>query len=200
MKIFVRAQDLGKKDEITLAKEIKALDFDGLQLAINKAIAGETAYDMDENRVKAIAKAFKDQNLEIALIGAYFNPVHSNKDLVLKNINKYKEHLKYAHLFDCKYIGSETGSFNDDKWTYNPKNRTEEAYQEVKRIFNELALYAKEVNSNLAIEGASGHCMYCPKQLKRLVDEIDNGHVFVTLDVYNFLDNEHYERIPTSYC
>ncbi|UKI50750.1 MAG: hypothetical protein L6U99_05200 [Clostridium sp.] len=94
MKIFVRAQDLGKKDEITLAKEIKALDFDGLQLAINKAIAGETAYDMDENRVKAIAKAFKDQNLEIALIGAYFNPVHSNKDLVLKNIKKYKEHLK----------------------------------------------------------------------------------------------------------
>lgn len=194
MKIFVRAQDLGKKDEITLAKEIKALSFDGLQLAINKAIAGETAYDMDEGRVKAIAKAFKDQDLEIALIGSYFNPIHSNKDLVLKNINKYKEHLKYAHLFDCKYIGSETGSFNDDKWTYNPKNRTEEAYQEVKRIFNELAIYAKEVNSNLAIEGASGHCMYCPKQLKRLVDEIDNGHVFVTLDVYNFLDNEHYDK------
>ena len=34
--------------------------------------------------------------------------------------------------------------------------------------------------------------MYCPKQLKRLVDEIDNGHVFVTVDVYNFLNEENY--------
>ena len=39
MKIFVRAQDLGKKDAPTLAKEIKALGFDGLQLA-NKWLFG----------------------------------------------------------------------------------------------------------------------------------------------------------------
>ena len=37
MKVFVRAQDFGKKDPVSLAKEIKAVGFDGLQLAINKA-------------------------------------------------------------------------------------------------------------------------------------------------------------------
>ena len=60
MKIFVRAQDLGKKDELTLAKEIKALGFDGLQLAINKAIQGETAAygELSEERAQEIAKAF----------------------------------------------------------------------------------------------------------------------------------------------
>ena len=36
--------------------------------------------------------------------------------------------------------------------------------------------------------------MYCPKQLKRLVDAIDNGHVFVTVDVYNYLNEQNYSK------
>lgn len=195
MKIFVRAQDLGKKDEKTLAKEIKALGFDGLQLAINKAIEGETAWygELSEERAKEIASAFLNEGLEIPLIGSYFNPVHSNKELVLKNIKKFKMHLEYSHFFNTLYIGSETGSYNDDKWTYNPLNRTEEAYEIVKDTFGSLAKYAKEVNSNISIEGADGHCMYCPKQLKRLLDDIDNSHVFITVDVYNYLNETNYD-------
>lgn len=194
MRIYVRAHDVAKTDEKTLAKKIHDLGFDGLQLAINKSIEGETAkyHEISEDRIKQIAKAFKDENLGVCLLGSYFNPVHSNKDLVKANILKFKEHLEFAHYFDTLYVGSETGSYNDDKWTYNPLNRTEEAYQIVKDIFKDLADHAKTVNSNLSIEGADGHCMYCPKQLKRLVDEIDNGHVFVTVDIYNYLNEENY--------
>lgn len=195
MKIIVRAQDFGKKDEITLAKEISSVGFDGLQLAINKAIEGETAAygEVSQKRIDEISKAFHDEGLCIPLIGAYFNPVHSNKELVEKNILKFKEHLEFAHYFKADYIGSETGSFNDDKWTYNPLNRTEEAYQEVKRIFSDLAIHAKKVNSNISIEGADGHCMYCPAQLNRLVRDIDNGNVFVTIDVFNYLNMDNYD-------
>lgn len=196
MKFFVRAHDLGKTDEKTLAKQIAKLGFDGLQLAINKAITGETAAygEITDARVKEIAKAFSDKELSIPLIGSYFNPVHSDKELIEKNIKKFEQHLEFAHLLGASYVGSETGSFNDDKWTYNPLNRTEEAFEEVKRIFGHLAEHAKKVGSNLSIEGADGHCMYSPKQLKRLVDAIDNGHVFVTVDVYNFLNEENYSK------
>ena len=196
MKVFVRAQDFGKKDPVSLAKEIKAVGFDGLQLAINKAIEGETAWygELSEERAREIANAFLNEGLEIPLIGSYFNPVHSNKELVKKNIQKFKMHLEYSHFFNTKYIGTETGSYNDDKWTYNPLNRTEEAFNIVVSTFKELAAYAKEVNSNLSIEGADGHCMYSPKQLKRFFDEVDNGHLFITVDVYNFLNEENYSK------
>lgn len=196
MKIIVRLHDLGKSDENTLAKRAKDLGFDGIQLAINKAIEGETAQpqDLPEQRVNEIANAFLQEGLEIPMIGSYFNPVHSNKELVEKNIVKFKHHLSFADKFKADYIGSETGSFNDDKWTYNPKNRTEEAYETVKAVFSELLDYAKEVNSNIALEGADGHCMYCPKQLNRLLRDIDNGHLFITVDVYNYLNTENYSK------
>ena len=196
MKIGVRVHDFGKSNAETLAKQAKDVGFDGVQFVLNKAVEGETGLPGTLNKEKALEfqKAFKSEGLEIFMMGAYFNPVHSNKELVKTNIAKFKEHLLYLNDFDGHFVGSETGSFNDDKWTYNPLNRTEEAYAEVKRIFGELADYAKEVNGNIALEGAYGHCMFEPKALKRLVDEIDNGHVFYTVDIYNYLDISNYQN------
>lgn len=96
--------------------------------------------------------------------------------------------------FHAGYVGSETGSYNDDKWTYNPLNRTEEAFLEVKRIFSDLAKTAEEYNSKIALEGAFGHCMFEPKALKRLADEINSDAVYFTVDIYNYLSIDNYQN------
>lgn len=196
MKIGVRLHDLGKSTAPELAKKAKAIGFDSVQLVLNKAIEGETglAGTLSKEKANYFYECFKNEGLEIAMLGAYFNPVHSNKELVSKNIAKFKEHLLYENDFHAGYVGSETGSFNDDKWTYNPLNRTEEAFQEVKRIFGDLASYADEHNAKIALEGAFGHCMYQPKALKRLVDEIGSDSIYYTVDIYNYLAMENYEH------
>ncbi len=196
MKISYRAHDYGKTTPQELAKRISKHGFNGVQLVLNKAIEGETGLKGTLNKEKCenIKKAFNDEGLEITMLGAYFNPVHSNKELVSSLIDKYKEHLEYASYFGTSYVGTETGSYNDDKWTYNPLNRTEEAYNEVKKIFTSLAETAKENNSYMAIEGAYGHCMYSPEQLKRLYNDINNGHVKIIVDIYNYLDISNYEQ------
>lgn len=196
MKIGVRVHDFGKSNPEVLATKAKECGFDGVQLVLNKAIEGQTGLPGTLNKEMAneIQRVFSSKGLEIFMMGAYFNPVHSNKELVKTNIAKFKEHLLYLNDFNGHFVGSETGSFNDDKWTYNPLNRTEEAFLEVKRVFKDLADYAKVVNGNIALEGAYGHCMFEPKALKRLVNEIDNGHVFYTVDIYNYLDISNYQN------
>ena len=196
MKIGVRVHDFGKSDPSTLAKRAKQVGFDGVQLVLNKAIEGETGLPgtVNKEKAKVIREAFEMEGLEIFMLGAYFNPVHSNKELVSTLISKFKEHLSYLNDFNGHYVGSETGSYNDDKWTYNPLNRTEEAFAEVKKVFKELANHALAVNGKIALEGAYGHCMFEPEMLKKLVDEIDNGHVFYTVDLYNYLDISNYQN------
>jgi sugar phosphate isomerase/epimerase len=196
MKIGVRVHDFGKSNAETLAKQAKAVGFDGVQFVINKAIEGETgkAGTLNDEKVKAFADAFHNEGLDIVMLGAYFNPVHSNKQLVSDNIAKFKEHLSYENKFGAKFVGTETGSFNDDKWTYNPLNRTEEAYQEVLRIFKDLAKTAEDNNANMAIEGAFGHCMFEPKALYRLVSEINSNNVYYIVDIYNYLAISNYEN------
>jgi sugar phosphate isomerase/epimerase len=195
MKILVRVHDLGKNNPKDLAKKTKEIGFDGVQLVLYKAIEGfdSKANTIPYEKILETAKAFKEENLTVGMLGAYFNPVHSNKELVKDNILRFKEYLGYCKDFSCNYVGSETGSYNDDKWTYNPLNRTEEALNKDIDTFKELAIDAKNKNANIAIEGAYGHCMYEPKQLNRLITAIDNGHVFVTVDIFNYLDISKYD-------
>lgn len=194
MKIGVRVHDFGKSTAEELAKKAKAIGFDGVQLVLNKAIEGETglAGTLSKEKANYFYETFKKEGLEIPMLGAYFNPVHSNKELVSKMVAKFKEHLVYENDFHAGYVGSETGSYNDDKWTYNPLNRTEEAFNENVRIFGELAKVAEENNARIALEGAYGHCMFEPKALKRLVDTIGSDSIYYTVDIYNYLSIDNY--------
>ena len=194
MKIGVRVHDFGKSTAEELAKKAKAVGFDAVQLVLNKAIEGETglAGTLSKEKANYFYEAFKKEGIEIAMLGAYFNPVHSNKERVSKLVDKFSEHLVFENDFHAGYVGSETGSYNDDKWTYNPLNRTEEAFNENVKIFGKLAEVAKANNAKMALEGAFGHCMFEPKALKRLVDTIDNGSVYYIVDIYNYLSIDNY--------
>ena len=93
MKIGVRVHDFGKSTASELAKKAKSIGFDGVQFVLNKAIEGETglAGTLSKEKADYYYNEFKKEGLEIFMLGAYFNPVHSNKELVQKNIAKFKE-------------------------------------------------------------------------------------------------------------
>lgn len=196
MTLCIRPHDVGKDTPEALAEKIHALGFQGVQLAIAKAIKDQNGNPdtLTEEVCKEIKAGFNKHNVEIPLLGAYFNPVHSNKEKVKAGAEKFADHLRKAHLFGAKYVASETGSYNDEPWIYHPKNQTEEAFEEVYSVFKPLADVAKEAGSFLTVEGAWGHCMYCPAQMDRLVKALDNGNVRVTVDIYNYLYEKNYEQ------
>ena len=191
MKILIRPHDIGKGSADWLGKTANEWGFDGVQLAIAKAVEGQNGNPgtLTPAVISEIRHGFNDHNVEIPLLGAYFNPVHSNKEKVELGAAKYADHLRHAKEFGAFCVASETGSYNDDKWTYNPKNQTEEAFKEVVKVFAPMPQIAEENGVCMALEGAWGHCMYCPEQLKRLADEIDPGqkNFRFIVDIYNYL-------------
>lgn len=198
MKILIRPHDIGKGTADFLGKTAHEWGFDGVQLAIAKAIEGQNGNPgtLTPEVIKNIRDGFNSHGVEIPILGAYFNPVHSNKEKVKLGAEKYADHLRHAREFGAKFVASETGSYNDDKWTYNPKNQTEEAFQEVKSIFAPMPKIAAENGVCMALEGAWGHCMFCPEQLKRLADEIDPGqkNFRFIVDIYNYLYIGNHEK------
>ncbi|MCR4897655.1 MAG: sugar phosphate isomerase/epimerase [Acholeplasmatales bacterium] len=195
MKIGVRVHDLGKSDAKTLATKAKEIGFDAVQLVLNKAIEGETglAGTLSKEKANSFYEAFANEGLEIAMLGAYFNPVHSDKEKVESLILKFKEHLKYMNDFHAGFVGTETGSFNDDKWTYNPLNRTKDAFNTDVKIFKDLAKVAEQNNAKIALEGAYGHCMYNPEALYNLVNAVNSDAIYYIVDIYNYLSYTNYK-------
>ena len=194
MQIAFRTHDLGVKGLDAAIEKIKSSNIDAVQLVAYKFM-DEIKYApqvLNDENTLAIGKAFADAGVKGGLIGAYFNPVHSDTEKVARCKAVFKEYLKYSKNFGCNIVGSETGSFNDDKWTYNPLNRTEEALQTVISTFKELALYAKSVGALIGMEGAAGHVCWNVKTLKRAYDAIAENNVKIIFDIYNYLDASNY--------
>lgn len=194
MQIAFRTHDLGVKGLENLIEKAQKCGISAVQLVAYKFM-DDIKYapgQLNAQKAAAIGKAFADAGITVSLIGAYFNPVHSDKQKVENCKAVFREYLKYSKLLGCPVVGSETGSFNDDKWTYNPLNRTEGALQAVIATFKELAAYAKQNGVFVGMEGAAGHVCYDVKTLKRAIDGVGADNVKVIFDIYNYLDASNY--------
>lgn len=189
MKICIRAHDLGVKGTAAILEKIQALGIDGVQLVCYKAY-DDIPYQpggITDGKAKQIGKALRDAGAVVPLVGAYFNPVHSNREKVERSIRVFEDYLRLSRELGSGVVGSETGSFNDDKWTYHPRNRTEEALQAVVGTFSRLCDYARDYGATVAMEGAAGHVCYDVDTLAR-ARKMMGRPTRVIFDLYNYLD------------
>lgn len=197
MKLFIRAHDLGVKGEDAVVARLNELGLDGVQLVAYKVL-DDVSYSpraITEERAKAVNEAFKAAGKTVPLIGAYFNPVHPNEEKIKNGVAVFKDYLKMAKALGGNIVGSETGSYNGDKWTYHPQNRTEEAVERVIRTFSELCQYAEDCGVNVGMEGAFGHVCYNVKTLERAVKTIGAGNIRIIFDLYNYLDKSNVDKM-----
>lgn len=196
MQIAFRTHDLGVKGLENAIEKAHNCGISAVQLVAYKFL-DEIKYapeQLNADNTSAIGSALNAAGIKVPLIGAYFNPVHSDKEKVARCKAIFKEYLQYCKDLGCNIVGSETGSFNDDKWTYNPLNRTEEALQTVIETFGELAAYAKQFGAYVGMEGAAGHVCWNVATLKRAVDAINADNIKVIFDIYNYLGASNYQN------
>ena len=192
MKICIRAHDLGVKGTEAILRRLAELDIDGVQMVCYKAY-DDVAYApgaITAERAAEIAEKFAAAGKMIPLIGAYFNPVHSDREKAQRCEGIFGEYLKVANAMGCGIVGSETGSFNDDKWTYHPLNRTPEARETVAQTFGRLCDVAAEHGAVVAMEGAAGHVCHDPDALDMVQKMMNKENLRVIFDLYNYMDKD----------
>ncbi len=197
MRMFIRAHDLGAKGEENIIKKLDEFGLDGVQLVTYKCLDGitYTPGSMTKSRAEQFRKAFEKAGKTVPLIGAYFNPVHPDENKIKNGIAVFKDHLSLAKELGCGIVGSETGSYNGDKWTYDPQNRTEEALKRVVNTFSELCDYAESCGVNVGMEGAFGHVCWNVKTLDRAVRSIGRKNIRFIFDLYNYLDGSNVDKM-----
>jgi len=189
VKLCIRAHDLGVKGTEAVLNRLEELGIDGVQMVCYKAYE-DVSYapgGITEEKAAAIGRAFADKGAIIPLVGAYFNPVHSNREKAARCEAVFAEYLKVCRSMGCTYVGSETGSFNDEPWIYHPRNRTDEGLQMVVETFSRLCDVAAEHGSMVAVEGAAGHVCYDVDTLAR-ARKLIGKPTKVIFDLYNYLD------------
>lgn len=197
MKLFIRAHDLGVRGEENIAAKLDEYGLSGVQLVAYKALDGitYTPGSMTSERAERFRKTFEAAGKSVPLIGAYFNPVHPDESKIANGIAVFKDYLSHCHELGCSIVGSETGSYNGDKWTYHPLNRTKEAVNRVIAAFSELCDYAGDCNACVGMEGAFGHVCFDVKTLNYAVKSIGRDNIRIVFDLYNYLDGSNADRM-----
>ncbi len=189
MKICIRAHDLGTMGTAGIIQELDRYGIDGVQLVCYKAFEdiAQKPGAITLSQAAEIGKAFHTAGKSVNLVGAYFNPIHENQQKTQDGFAIFSDYLKTCNALGCNTVGSETGSCNNDLWTYHPGNRTEESLQRVVRTFSQLCDVAADHNSVVAIEGAAGHVCWSVDTLARARKMIGKP-TRVIFDLYNYLD------------
>ena len=189
MKLCIRAHDLGVTGMPGVLRQLDRYGIDGVQLVCYKAFEDvpQKPGAISLRRAEEIGKAFSDAGKCVSLVGAYFNPIHENKQKVRDGMAIFSDYLHVCKALGCDTVGSETGSCNNDEWTYHPGNRTEASLQGVVRAFSQLCEVAAGCGSTVAMEGCAGHVCYDVDTLARARKMIGQK-TKVIFDLYNFMD------------
>ena len=195
MKLMIRAHDLGIKEESLVVKALQEKKLDGVQLVAYKCTE-DIKYEkgsITPSRASDLGKSFSDGGFDVALIGAYFNPVHPDDEKIRKGIDVFKDYLDVCKYLGCNVVGSETGSYNGDPWIYHPENHSDAALERVVSVFSNLADYALSREEYIGMEGAFGHVCHTPERLFEAIQRINKDNIRIIFDLYNYLDISNFE-------
>ncbi|MDQ0972613.1 L-ribulose-5-phosphate 3-epimerase [Neobacillus niacini] len=195
LNIGIRAHDIENLPLEELVQEVAGKGLTSVQLALSKSLDGVNTElgSLSPGFARYVASAFSKHNVQIAVLGCYFNMIHPDLVQRRKGIERFKEHIRFARDFGCSIVATETGNVNPEIF-YTEENFKEEPFLEVVESVSELVKEAEKFGVIVGIEAGVNHPIYSPKAMKRLLDSINSKNLQVILDPVNLLTIDNYQN------
>jgi L-ribulose-5-phosphate 3-epimerase len=201
MNIGIRAHDIENRPLEELVKEIADKGLASVQLALSRSFDSINTElgSLSPGLAWNIGSAFRNQGIQIAVLGCYVNMIHPDQEERRKGLDRFKEHIRYARDFGCSIVGTETGNVNAEI-AYTVKNFEEKPFQEVVGSVRELVEEAEKFGVIVGVEAGVNHPVYSPKTMKRLLDRVNSNNLQVIFDPVNLLTVDTYKNQEEIFC
>ena len=195
LNIGIRAHDIENLPLEELVQEIASKELTSVQLALGKSLSNVNTEvgSLSPGLARYVGSMFSKYNVQIAVLGCYFNMIHPDLVERRKGIERFKEHIRFARDFGCSIVATETGNVNPEIF-YTEENFKERPFLEVVESVRELVKEAEKFGVIVGIEAGVNHPVYSPKVMKRLLDSINSNNLQVILDPVNLLTIDTYQN------
>lgn len=154
-----------------------------VQLALGKSFPG-LAGDFNELNPGLgahVRRALAAHNVEVAVMGCYFNLIDANPAVRAAGIRKFESYLQHARSFGASIVASETGSV-DQSFRYTEANFTDEAFEEAASVIERLVQVGERCGTIVGIEPGVNHPIHDIETCERLVERIDFTYLGFVFD------------------
>lgn len=179
------------------AQKIRALGFNTVQLDLAfKDIDFSTPDAITVEKAKRVRETFRDHDLPVSCVSAYTNIVHPDPAARKQKLDLLKATLRHARHFGSPYVISETGTFNTESdWVHHPKNKTEEGFEECRRVIRDLVQTAYDHGAVFLLETYVNNVVGSVEETVRMFAEIDHPALGLLMDPTNYFESHNIDRM-----
>jgi len=180
---------LGKQPYKELAAKTAEFGFPYVQLALSKAISDVdfSLGKLSPGLAQEVGGAFADQGVRIAVLGCYASLIELDDDKFRHNVDRFKEHLRYARHFGAPIVAAEVGVMSDP-------SRHAEHTERLHRALEELVEEAERWGVTIGLEAAQRHLIDSTDTLAAALERFPSSCVGVLLDPCNLMDVPKFEE------
>ncbi|WP_159882086.1 sugar phosphate isomerase/epimerase family protein [Paenibacillus puerhi] len=189
------AHTVGKRPLQELVDRLASYNIDFVQLALLKAIGdiNLSPGKLSPGLANHIAGQFDKAGIRIGVLGCYINPVHPDPQQRRAEIDRFKEHIRYARDFGTSIVATETGDL-DTFAAQEPERYEEYGWNVLRETVAELAEEAEKWGVHIGLEPVCVHTLSNPVKMKRILDEVPSSNLGVVFDPCNLMDQHNFER------
>lgn len=178
------------------AKKIRALDFNTVQLDMHFKDVDVSAGQITKEKCVKIRETFRDHNLPISCISGYTNIIHPDKDERARRVGYLKEIIRHAQYLGSPYVISETGTYNTESdWVHHPKNKTEEGFEECRKVIADLAQHAYDHGVVFLLETYVNNVVGSVEETVKMFAQVDHPGLGLLMDPTNYFESHNIDRM-----
>lgn len=147
-------------------------------------------------KAKQVRDTFRDHNLPICCISGYTNIVHPDKEERARRVGYLKEIIRNARAFGTPYVISETGTFNTESdWVHHPKNKTEEGFEDCRKVIADLAQTAYDHGAVFLLETYVNNVVGSVEETVKMFAQVDHPGLGLLMDPTNYFETHNIDRM-----
>ena len=178
------------------AKKIRALDFNTVQLDMHFKDMDLSAGQITKDKCVKIRETFRDHNLPISCISGYTNIIHPDKAERERRVGYLKEIIRHAQYLGTPYVISETGTYNTESdWVHHPKNKTEEGFEECRKVIADLSQFAYDHGAMFLLETYVNNVVGSVEETVKMFAQVDHPGLGLLMDPTNYFETHNIDRM-----
>ena len=178
------------------AKRIRNIGFNTVQLDVSFKDMDLSTEQLNSEKCKKIRDTFRRYNLPVCCISGYTNLINPNPEKRVANLAHLKQLIRYANELGSPYVISETGTFDPDSdWVHHPKNKTEEGYEECRKIIQELVDFSRQHGVVFLVETYVNNVIGSIEETLRLFADIKDPHLGLLMDPTNYFEEHNIDQM-----